>query len=343
MTRLRLVHVGLGLWGRDWAQIVPRARGYELVGVVDSKPQARRWAERALAVPARRTLAAALRHERPDVVLLVSPPDTHRPLAEQALEHGAHVIVEKPLASTMEDARALAEAAAGAGRHVVVAQNYRFRRQPVALQRLAGDGTLGNLLGVQIQFHWDMRGKWITRGDWRGRMAHPLLVDMAIHHVDLLRAITGREVASVDARAWPVPDGPFVHEPVVSALLDLEDGVPVAYRGSWVGPEPNTSWNGDWELVGSRARALWVGGLADALQGRVLLERYGGRPARVPLPRLPAVDREGVLADLRRAIATGAPPQATAADNLHTLAAVFALARSVEQRQAVRVDDVLRR
>src|SRR4249919_3309810 len=111
MSDLRIVHVGLGLWGRDWAQIVARAGGYALVGVVDSSPRARAWGERTLGVPARRTLAAALRHERPDVVLLVSPPETHRPLAEAALEAGAHVIVEKPLAPTLADARALVAAA----------------------------------------------------------------------------------------------------------------------------------------------------------------------------------------------------------------------------------------
>jgi predicted dehydrogenase len=341
VTALRIVHVGLGLWGRDWARIVARAKGYELVGVVDSSPRARAWGEETLGVPARRTLAAALRHERPDAVLLVSPPETHRALAEEALDAGAHVIVEKPLAPSMGDARALAAASAAAARHVVVVQNYRFRRQPAALRELLGDGVLGRLLGVRIAFHWDMRGKWISPRDWRGRMPHPLIVDMAIHHVDLLRYVTGREVCRVDARSWSAPDGPFLHEPLVDALLDLDDGTPVAYRGSWVGPDPNTSWNGDWELVGERARASWVGGHADALKGRVVLERYGKRPARVRLPRLAAIDREGVLADLRRAIEAGGVPRTPAADNLRTLATVFALARSVEERAPVDVEDVL--
>jgi predicted dehydrogenase len=170
----------------------------------------------------------------------------------------------------------------------------------------------------------------VTRRDWRGRLAHPFLLDMAIHHVDLLRQITGREVAEVDARAWRVPDSPFRNEPVVAALLTLDDGTPVAYDGSWAATRGPTSWNGDWELVGERGRATWTGGVNDALRGSVTLERYGCAPARVPLPRLPALDRIGVLDELRRAIADGRAPECSATDNFKSLAAVLAIARAVE-------------
>jgi hypothetical protein len=89
-------------------------------------------------------------------------------------------------------------------------------------------------------------------------------------------------------------------------------------------------------LVGERARATWTGGVNDALRGVVRLERYGSAPAPVALPRLPALDRVGVLRELRRAIATGEPPECSAADNVKSLAAVFAIARSAERGRPVR-------
>jgi len=335
---LSVVQVGFGLWGPSWAQIVGRARGFRLDGVVDGAAEAGERAS-SLGVPVFRRLDQALPALRPDLVLLVSPPATHRPLAEEALAAGCHVVVEKPLAPTLADAKAIVAAARRHGRVAMAAQNYRFRRQPRALAELVQSGRLGRLHAIRCECRRDLRAAWVSPKDWRGRMAHPYLLDMAVHHVDLVRAITGREVAEVDARSWTVPDGPFRHEPSVSALLTLTDGTPVAYHGTWaesLGRE--TSWNGDWELVGSEGRATWTGGVQAALRGTVNVATYGEQPRRATLPVLPAIDRLAVLHEARRAIRAGDEPETSAADNLRTLAAVLAIARSTEERRPVKVE-----
>jgi predicted dehydrogenase len=336
MAPLSVIQVGAGLWGQTWAEIVHRTSGFRLAALVDASRAAREWAAAELGVPTTRTLEQALASVESDAVLLVSPPATHRSFAELALAAGRHVLCEKPLALDLDDARALVRAGERARRHVMVTQNYRFRRQSRALQSLVADDVLGRLHGIQISHRRDLRGLWVSRRDWRGRLAHPFLLDMAIHHVDLLRQVTGREVVEVDARAWKVPDAPFVHEPSVAAVLTLDDGTPAAYEGSWAATTGETSWNGDWVLVGERARATWTGGVNDALRGTVTVERYGSPPARAPLPRLQAVDRVGVLHELRRAVAEGRPPECSAADNLRSLAVVLALARSADQARPAR-------
>jgi predicted dehydrogenase len=333
---LSLIQVGAGFWGESWAELVHRTPGYRLAAVVDASRKAREWATSTLGVPAIASLEQALESVEADAVLLVSPPATHRPLAEQALAAGRHVVSEKPLALDLADAKALVRAGKRAGRYVMAAQNYRFRRQSRALQEIVARRTLGKLLGIRIVHRRDLRNVWISRGDWRGQLEHPFLVDMAIHHLDMLRQITGREVAEADARAWKVPDSPFRHEPTVAALLTLDDGTPVAYEGTWAETGAPTSWNGDWELVGERARATWTGGVNHALRGVVRLERYGSAPTSVALPSLPAIDRVGVLHELRRAIADGGPPECSAEDNVRSLAAVFAVARSAKQGRPVR-------
>jgi predicted dehydrogenase len=340
-VRLDVVQVGAGLWGRSWAELVGQASGCRLAALVDARRHGRDWAAATLGVPTFSSLRRALAAVPADAVLLVSPPATHRALAEEALATGCHVVIEKPVALELPEARAIADAAARAGRHAVVAQNYRFRRQSRALGGLVRTRALGQLHGVRISFRRDLRRAWVSPRDWRGRMAHPLVLDMAIHHVDLVRAITGLEVVGVDARGWPAPDGPFRHDPTVSALLELDGGVAVSYDGSWATPWPATSWNGDWELVGGRGRVTWSGGVDDALRGVVRLERRGERPFRVPLPRLPALDRLGVLHELRRAIAAGDDVEVSVRDNLRSLAAVLALARSCEERRPIGVDELL--
>jgi predicted dehydrogenase len=337
----RILQVGVGLWGRGWAEIVSASRGLALVGIVDRSPSARAWARTQLGVPTLSSLGRALAALPCDAVLVASPPETHRPLAEEALESGAHVVVEKPLALSIADAYRIAECADRAGRLAVVAQNYRFRRQSRALRDLVRGGKLGRLHAIDIRCARDLRAAWITPRDWRGRMRHPYLLDMAIHHVDLLRAITGCEVVEVTARGWRVPAGPFRHEAATAALMTLAGGVPVAYEGTWTATRDVTSWNGDWEIVGSRGRATWTGGVDRALRGTVRLERYGARQERVVLPRLPALDRLGVLHELQTAAALGREPECSARDNVASLATVLALARSAEERRTVRVEEAL--
>jgi len=331
-----VLQVGVGLWGRSWAELVARARGFRLAGVVDARPAGREWARSALGVPVFARLDRALTAARPDGVLLVSPPETHRGLAEIALAAGSHVLVEKPLAPTPADAAAIAVAADRNGRYVVVAQNYRFRRQSRALRQLVRGGALGSLEAIRIECRRDLRAAWVSSRDWRGRMPHPYLLDMAVHHFDLIRAITGEEVAEVDARSWRAPDGPFRFDATVEAILTLADGTPVAYHGTWadsLGRE--TSWNGDWEIVGTKGRATWTGGLRDALRGTV---RVAGRPAALPV--LPVLDRLAMLHELRDAAENGHEPECSARDNLLTLAAVFAAARSTETHGPIRVEQL---
>jgi predicted dehydrogenase len=341
MSPLRAIHVGVGLWGRSWAELIARSRGYELVGVVEAGAVGRTWVEESLGVPAFRELSRAIRATAADVVVLASPPSTHRPLAERALAEGCHVISEKPLALDLADAAAIAAAAEATGRRAMVAQNYRFRRQSRALRGLVRTGALGPLLGARISCRRDLRTAHITRRDWRGQMRHPYLLDMAIHHVDMVRMITGAEIVEVDARSWRTPDSPFRHDPRVAALLTLEDGTPVSYEGTWAEPLSETSWNGDWELVGAKGRATWTGGLDDALRGTVRFARFGEPLQRAPLAALPAVDRAGVLAELLRALAAGVQPETSVADNLRSLGTILAIARSTEERRPVRVAEVL--
>ena len=313
-----------------------RTRGFQLAALVDASAEVRKWAAAELGVPVFSRLDEALEREPAEAVLLVSPPETHRPLGELAIAHGLHVLTEKPLTLTLDDARALVKLSERTGLHVMVTQNYRFRRQSRALEALVSSGALGRLLGIRVVCRRDLRNSWIIPRHWRSEMAHPYLLDMAIHHVDLLRMITGREIRGVDALAWRVPDSPFRMEPNVQALFVLDDGTPVAYEGDFAAAISQTSWNGDWEIVGDRARALWIGGTEAPLRGRVVIERYAAPAETVVLPRLAVLDRVAVLHEFRRSIAEGTSPECSAADNIESLAATLRIARSAEARRPVR-------
>jgi predicted dehydrogenase len=202
------------------------------------------------------------------------------------------------------------------------------------------EGELGDLASIRISCRRDTRALF-AKDDFRYAMRHPYVLDMSIHHFDLVRAATGRDVRRVHARSWPIPDSPFVHDPAVAAILDLEGGAPVIYQGDWATHEPETSWNGEWEIVGEAGRLLWSGSTEDRGSGDVIFERWGEEPRLLEHPSLEFVEREATLQALREAIESGEPPETAAADNVKSLAAMLGCVRSIESGEPVDVDALL--
>jgi predicted dehydrogenase len=334
---VRVVQVGLGGFGRGWAGIVRDDADAELVAVVDPAEGARAWAMSELGLPGDRvfaTLDEAIRATSPDAVIVVTPPETHHAVATTALAAGCHVLMEKPLATTIEDARDLVAQAERAQRLLVVSQNYRFRSPARAAQAAIAEGAIGELVAIKIRFARNTRTLW-PPDNFRYLMRHPLVLDMSIHHADLLRMLSGRNVARLDARSWRAPDSLYHHHPDVTALMELEGGIPVVYEGTWAARGPETSWNAEWEIVGELGVLRWTGGVADPLTGEVLIQRWDESPSLVPLLAMSSVDRAGALRAFLAAISSGGPAETTAADNIHSLAIVLACVRSIEQGEPV--------
>ena len=308
-----------------------------MAAVVDPDPGPRRAAR---GVPGYAVLEEALESVECDAVLVASPPGTHHALAKAALEAGKHVLCEKPLATRLEDALDLVRAADRTGRILMVSQNYRYNAPFCAVQRLVMEGELGELASIRISCRRDTR-ELFPPDDFRYAMRHPYVLDMSVHHLDLLRAATGRDVHSAYARSWRVTDSPFVHDPAVAAILDLDGGVPVVYEGDWATHEPETSWNGEWEIVGEAGRLLWSGSKEDRGSGEVVFERWGHKSRPVEQPDLEFVEREATLQILRAAIEGGEPPETTAADNVKSLAAMLGCVRSIESGEPVDVAALL--
>ena len=308
-----------------------------MAAVVDPDPGPRRAAR---GVPGYAVLEEALESVECDAVLVASPPGTHHALAKAALEAGKHVLCEKPLATRLEDALDLVRAADRTGRILMVSQNYRYNAPFCAVQRLVMEGELGELASIRISCRRDTR-ELFPPDDFRYAMRHPYVLDMSVHHLDLLRAATGRDVHSAYARSWRVTDSPFVHDPAVAAILDLDGGVPVVYEGDWATHEPETSWNGEWEIVGEAGRLLWSGSKEDRGSGEVVFERWGHKSRPVEQPDLEFVEREATLQILRAAIEGGEPPETAAADNVKSLAAMLGCVRSIESGEPVDVAALL--
>ena len=124
---MRAAVIGLGMMGRAhvrvWDELVD---GVELVAVADSDPAALRQATQGRAARGYSDAAALLAAEQPDLVSVVVPTSIHLSTALAALEAGAHVLVEKPIAATRGEAEEMIGAARRAGRMLTVGHIERF-------------------------------------------------------------------------------------------------------------------------------------------------------------------------------------------------------------------------
>ena len=348
MAKVRLVQVGLGVWGLDWAvEVLPHVRDVEPVGYVDPDPAALHRIGAALGVGPELcfpSLAEALAQVDCDAILASLPTAFHVPVARVALEAGKHVIVEKPFAPTLDEAAGLVRLAEARGLTLMVSQNYRHYPASIAAADLVVSGALGRPLGVAVDF----RRNALVDGYRYWDIPDPLLADMSIHHFDLMRFVLGLEPVEVSCRTWNHAGSPFSADPCGAATILFEGGVAVSYRGNWLSRGPATTWSGDWAVDLEEGAVSWAcrGSKAErAAAERLDARRLDGTVLEVPDMALPEYhDRAGALATFARAVLDGAEPPrfSSGRDNLASLAMVEACRRSAGRGGApVGLDDVL--
>jgi predicted dehydrogenase len=125
-----------------------------------------------------------------DAVVIGTPNALHAPQAVACLRAGKHVLVEKPMATTVEEADQMVTAARASGRSLMVAHCWRFRDEVGALRRRIVDGEFGDIVktrGYGLHERWGPAG-WFTDPDLAGGGA---LLDMGVHAVDTTRYLLG--------------------------------------------------------------------------------------------------------------------------------------------------------
>src|SRR5688572_20848886 len=196
MSKKRVLVVGLGNMGMSHALAYTRIPGFEVAGVCT-----RGIAEKTLpdALSAARRFAdydEALAELKPDVVSVNTLPDTHADYAIKAMESGAHVFVEKPLAETVESAERVVETATRTGRKLVI--GYILRHHPSWVKFIEIARQLGTPLVFRMNLNQQSNGEtW----EWHKRLmaSFPPIVDCGVHYVDVMCQMTKAKPVKVHA------------------------------------------------------------------------------------------------------------------------------------------------
>ncbi|HEV2474710.1 MAG TPA: Gfo/Idh/MocA family oxidoreductase, partial [Chthonomonadales bacterium] len=327
---IRLIQVGMGGWGRNWAtHVLQPSEDVELVACVDPDAGMLAQAQQLLNLPPERyfpTLEAALSAVEAEAVLITASLPAHVPIALEALCAEKHVLIEKPFAPTLAEARQVVETAAQQRRMLMVSQNYRFFPAVQAVRALVRERNLGEIGAVRIDFRYYKNSD--QPADQRyAQVQQPLLMDMAIHHFDLMRVVLGQEPTRITCQSWNPPWSKYVDSASAAATITFDGGTVLSYRGSWVSPGTRTSWSGEWHMECSGGEIVWASRDATA-PDYVTLRPLGKRAQHLKLPTLAYTDRSGSLHAFVQAIQAGQEPESSGRDNLPSLALMFAAVES---------------
>jgi len=222
-------------------------------------------------------------------------------------------------------------------RIVAVSQNYRFFPAVQTVRKMVADRDLGDLHAVEIDFR-QFSGREGIAGPHHA-LAEPLLVDMSIHHFDLLRYVLGREVTAISCRTWDPEWSLFTGPSEGVALIDCGEDVVASYRASWVSSGPKTAWAGEWRMDFAEGEVWWTsrGDGPEGWRSDLVTVRRGRILETLELPRLERTDRAGSLTEFEQAITAGQQPGISGRNNLGSLATTYAAVEAAQTRAEVRL------
>lgn len=342
---MRIVQVGLGGFGRDWAtHIVPQVPEVEVVGTADLFEGSRALAIAAGLASADSCFASleeALEATDPEAVLVTASLVGHVPAAVAALESGRHVLIEKPYAPSVAEAKELNALADAKGLTVAVSQNYRFFPAVQAVREIVAERRLGDLHAVEIDFRQHSGADGVAGP--HHALAEPLLVDMSIHHFDLLRYVLGREVTAITCRTWDPAWSLFSGPSEGVAVIECGDDLTASYRASWVSSGVRTTWAGEWRMDFADGEVWWTsrGDGPEGWRSDDVRVRRGRTLETLVLPKVRRTDRAGSLTEFVTAITEGRQPVISGRDNIGSLATTYAAVEASRTRQPVQLADWL--
>ena len=342
----RAVLAGCGSMARGWIKALnePGLAGrVEIVGLVDTDPSAavRLRDEAALPdLPTGSDLHAMLSATKPDMLFDVVVPAGRRDVVATGLWHGCHVLSEKPMAASLDEARELVRLAGDARRIHAVVQNRRYIPGVRRIRRMIESGALGELTALHADFFIGAHF-----GGFRDVMQNVLLLDMAIHTFDAARFMSGKDPLAVYCHESNPRGSWYAHGAAANAIFEFSDDVVFTYNGSWAAEGANTSWESSWRIIGTRGTLLWDG--ADGWNAHVVDGHEGFLRPVAELEILPpAYDaqthgHQSVIAEFVRAIETGRQPETVGADNIKSLAMVFGAIESarMKARQTIQIEE----
>lgn len=333
---MRFIHVGVGGFGQCWVRVLRDSKKANVVGLVDVEEAALRKTcevggySKDLCF---KSLQDALENVQADAVVSSTPPAVHEHDVITAMKAGLDVISEKPMADTMAACKAMLKAAAETGRTYVVSQNYRYSPPMWTLANVVRSGRLGAIGQAKLDFFMGVD----FGGGFRHEMPFPVIVDMSIHHFDLIRFVTSLDAVKVSGAAWNPPWSNYKGDCSSTALFEMNNGARILYNASWCAKGGFCDWNANWQIECEKGTVTYRNGEIRVLHVPKLYKIVNTEILPHTSPRLTA--QNYVLDEFIRCVKAGKQPRTAASDNIRSVSMVFAAVEAMETGRKVDVLD----
>ena len=340
--QLRIGMIGCGEIAVQTAKGIAGAPHAKHAMVMDVDPRVAKDLGDTYGVPSTTGVDELLAKPDVDAVYIAVPHYLHAPLTIQALEAGKHVLVEKPIATTLADANAMIAAAKRAGRTLSVAFSAQVDGQSQAIKRLIESGAIGKVTGTRIvarsdkpETYWHGGYSGRIQTDWRVSKAKSgggIMIMNTVHDLNTVRFVTGLEVrrvyAEYDTFTTPVEVEDFIsvtYRYSNGAIGSLEAGS--AMRGRDPSREPDRVYGERGQIVLGNPAQVYV------------TEPVAGFKAREWQPVTPPEggrgDRVAIAEGFAQAVLLGKEPPVRGEDGRAVLEIILAAYQSGKEHQVV--------
>lgn len=324
--------IGASTIAREWVIGAIRAKGGEVVSVLSSNAErGRAYAAQNGIVRAATALDEILSDPAIDAVYISTTNELHRDQAIAAARAGKHVLCEKPLALSLEDARLMIAEASDAG--VVLATNHHLRNAAShrAMRAAIAEGRIGKPLAARV-FHAvylppHLQGWRLDRPDAGGGV----ILDITVHDADTLRFVLNDDPVEVTAFSQSAGMGQSGLEDGVMGVMRFRSGLIAQFHDAFTAKFADTGF----EVHGTEGSLIARNVMTQRPVGSVILRNADGEQ-ELPLDQHDLYER--AIASFHAAIAGKGSPSATGEDGLWSLATGLAVVRSAAEGAAVKIE-----
>jgi predicted dehydrogenase len=305
--------------------------GVELLGVADDDPM------RGQTIAAQNKAQYFHTYDdlfeaKPDGLIICTENNRHRPFVEMAASRGIHVLCEKPIATTLEDARAIVGACEKAGVLLMTAFPMRFSAPLLEIKARLDHGDFGDIYCFNATNQGELPTKhraWFVDPNLAGGGA---IMDHTVHLVDIMRWFTGSEVESMYARSNRIFHADEVEvETGALEMLTFENGVFGTIDASWSRPQYWPTWGGlTFEMVTQRGAVM-----VDAFRQNLNLYRHDWQ--RSNWAYWGSDINHAMVSEFAAAIREQRLPRVTGVDGLRAVEATLAAYESARTGETVQV------
>jgi len=347
----KMIQVGTGGFGAWWCKefLPPNIRDslIDVVAAVDINPAALRNARESLGLRADQCYTDIHRafDENPaDFCTIVVPPASHEQVVDIALDHGMHILSEKPIADTLAASVRIADKVRCAGVKMGVTMSHRFDQDKTTLRQELRSGKYGALDYLMCRFTCDCR-KFASWGKFRHEIPDALMVEGAVHHLDILADLAGARCDTLYAQTWNPPWGEFAGDSQGLVTLHFSNGTRAFYEGAKTNAIGLNGWANEYIRVECERATL--------ILDRRRLEYYSYDPSKewaqgqpgqgevIPMISQSKWANTWLIEKFVQWLDGGETMETNVEDNLQSVALIFAAIESSRTGKPVKVQEFL--